>query len=1400
MTVVSLYAYGTTEYNQSIQSFSNYINSEFSTEQDFLDHIADEVDTLSNSNTDLNQQMSSQRAQSAFSSLYNAQQSIGEFNTISNGLIGAGSAAAQDLAKAIKPGVNSFMLNYDYRTGSYLPAPAASNYNAVNSIARLTGKIILPLSLGLAATEVSLALANNQSLDAAKIATKTALSIASGLAAAAIIPTGAALVTFGVGAAAAMMNAYIIDQYWDDIVDGVEQAADFLDDLIEDALDFADYIAENLGDFFDNLSSPWENFTNNSGLGRDSDGDGMPDKPPGDPGNPEDPGYPEEPSLPFPLSLLPPIPPWLPDLFLSPLTLDLDGDGIELFKLGDYGTYFDLDGDGQATLTGWVQPDDGLLAIDLNDDGKINDITELFGNGTTDGFTLLSAYDSNSDGVINTNDSQFGELLVWIDANSDGVSQEGELHTLTDLNISEISLNAVRLFDEEIAGNSITHEATYIIDGSERSIVDVWFDDNPFYSTNVTDYDLDIRAVFLPTIKGYGQLKDLHIAASIDNGASASSLIERLADFADNLTFSDILTDLNTVKSDVEDILFRWADIEAVSPTGRGNYVDGQHLAFYEAIRGETYNQYGRTDPQHDAGAFVEEIYSYFLTYFTAQLAGQVLGEDIYVDPTYDLYRGGVSGDLEINQDAIDDVEAEAIAAVDATEVWINFALLIGYTKGLDNLTAGEITALDDAVDDTGEPSLSNWASVVAAMEASHGELVTSYDHWENYDAPYENSNVGTSGNDTITDDNAYGNLNNKFEGLDGNDIIDGLDGNDRIDGGAGNDTLTGGAGDDLLIGGTGDDIYIYTSGNDTITEENGGGTDEIHVAAATGFTDTDVTLYRQGDEMNLLFTDGSYITIDGYNSANGRIEKIVFDYDSSEIDLTSLTHETFYGTAGFDKIEASGTSSQTLIVYGYAGNDTLEASGSSAEFYGGDGYDTLIGDYLGDELYGEAQDDYLVGLGGADTLDGGAGNDFLDGGAGDDILFGDDGADTFYFDVGYGNDWIERDSITQIGVLNPDKVLLGGTLTPTDIEIYRDTSYDGQRDLTLIIEATGEQIVIEDMYTKNNFWLYGIEEVEFSDGTIWTHDSIREIYIDRNTTSGNDLTLGFESHDIFYSSLGDDVIRGYSGNDTYYWGSGVGNDTIYEITQNANNGGNDTLIFEDLTISDLILSSSGYDLIFTNQSTSETLTLDNQLRSQSFYHIEDFEFSDAVTLTKDYIKDLEDGSVTGTTGNDTMYGSAGGETLNGDSGNDLLYAAGGADTLNGNDGDDTLYGGQGSDYIYGGNDNDTIVGGEGVDMLYGQSGADIFVFDDLTSSDNIQDFTLADGDKLDISDLLIGYDPLTDAITDFVQITESSGNSYLNVDADGGADNFVQVAYIYNETGLTDEDALETSGNLITV
>ena len=125
-----------------------------------------------------------------------------------------------------------------------------------------------------------------------------------------------------------------------------------------------------------------------------------------------------------------------------------------------------------------------------------------------------------------------------------------------------------------------------------------------------------------------------------------------------------------------------------------------------------------------------------------------------------------------------------------------------------------------------------------------------------------------------------------------------------------------------------------------------------------------------------------------------------------------------------------------------------------------------------------------------------------------------------------------------------------------------------------------------------------------------------------------------------------------------------------------------------------------------------------------------------------------------------------------------------------------------GDDQLYGSSQNDALYGNGGEDILYGNDGADIFVFrqesafNDITT---IADFDDSESDAIDISDLLSAYDPMMDAITDFVQITDDSTDSTLYVDADGGADSFVAVASILGVTGLTDEATLETNGALIT-
>jgi Ca2+-binding RTX toxin-like protein len=74
-------------------------------------------------------------------------------------------------------------------------------------------------------------------------------------------------------------------------------------------------------------------------------------------------------------------------------------------------------------------------------------------------------------------------------------------------------------------------------------------------------------------------------------------------------------------------------------------------------------------------------------------------------------------------------------------------------------------------------------------------------------------------------------------------------------------------------------------------------------------------------------------------------------------------------------------------------------------------------------------------------------------------------------------------------------------------------------------------------------------------------------------------------------------------------------------------------------------------------------------------------------------------------------------------------------------------------------------------------------------------------GDKIDLSSLLSGfYDQTTDDITQFVQIVDNAGNSEIRIDTTGtGTFSGSVIATITGVTGLSDVQALEDSGKLIT-
>ncbi len=168
----------------------------------------------------------------------------------------------------------------------------------------------------------------------------------------------------------------------------------------------------------------------------------------------------------------------------SPLVLDLDGDGVETRDTGN-GVYFDHDGNNFAEKSGWVGSDDGLLVHDVNNNGKIDDGTELFGNNSVlssgakaaNGFEALAELDSNGDGVFNNSDTAWNNVKVWKDANGNGIVDEGELITLEQANVVGINLNYSENEVTDANGNEHKQTGTFIkTDGTTGSVHDVWFD------------------------------------------------------------------------------------------------------------------------------------------------------------------------------------------------------------------------------------------------------------------------------------------------------------------------------------------------------------------------------------------------------------------------------------------------------------------------------------------------------------------------------------------------------------------------------------------------------------------------------------------------------------------------------------------------------------------------------------------------------------------------------------------------------------------------------------------------------------------------------------------------------------------------------------------------------------
>ncbi|WMW81081.1 Ig-like domain-containing protein [Undibacterium cyanobacteriorum] len=645
------------------------------------------------------------------------------------------------------------------------------------------------------------------------------------------------------------------------------------------------------------------------------------------------------------------------------------------------------------------------------------------------------------------------------------------------------------------------------------------------------------------------------------------------------------------------------------------------------------------------------------------------------------------------------------------------------------DLSASVVTV--NAAGSTGDIALGTKASSAAAtITGGSGN-----DTFETSDT-FGDSVVAGAGNDTVR----AGGGNNFVDGGEGDDNISAGAGNDSIAGGAGNNTIaagdginvitagdgnnnvTSGTGVDTITLGNGANTVVSGAGNDAIVAGNGGNTVDAGDGDDTVATGSGNDTINTGNGNNVVTSGAGNDTITvgtGLDTVNaGAGDDIIiaganFDASGTTTPAPSTVQDSIIGGDGADELRINAgsvdanfrnVSSIETLTLQTAGNTTLQGNNVVApgtSFAQAAGIRTINAKNAGNDNVDAST--FSVDL----TVNLTAGTDSVLTGSGSDTFNVTGLDDSDMLNAGAGVDVLNLDADTTLTAAN--KVSGFETI---NLDTGRNNTVVDANQYNIVVDndnAPNPNVLNAGVLTVNGSALQAAADLNTDGDMLDAGEAAETLVFDGsgvstfglNVTGGaaNDTITGGTLTSVIASGAGNDTVNTVGGANTVT--TGAGNDVVNfgAATDNVNAGeGNDTLnVGANLTIADTIdggdgtdtiTTGTGYgDTVFTNVSNVEVLTLTAGVTSTLGLKAQaaGIRTINGVAGTADVV--------------DASAYTTGNLTINGNGGNDTLKSGAGADTINGGSGDDSIESGAGADLVVSGAGTDNIKLGAGNDV-----------------------------------------------------------------------------------------------------